>query len=220
MTAPERPRAPRPTPEDRVIFVDPGLERETRWRTLKLRGATMLFTGLSGSGKSTITRAVEAALVNAGVFAYRLDGDNVRRGLNNDLGFSPEDRSENVRRLAEAAALLADAGAVVLVSAISPYAADRAAARAVHQREGLAFLEVFVDAPLEVCQQRDPKGLYKKAKAGEIRGLTGVDAPYERPSRPDLALRTGDTAVCESVAACLARLRSLGIAPPASDGGV
>jgi bifunctional enzyme CysN/CysC len=155
-------------------------------------GATVWFTGLSGSGKSSIAVEIERRLVAAGRPAYVLDGDNLRHGLNNNLGFSPEDRQENVRRVAEVAKLMADAGVVVLVSLVSPYRADRDLAREVHAEENLPFYEVFVDTPLEVAEARDPKGLYAKARAGEISNFTGISAPYEAPLSPDLLLRHTD----------------------------
>ncbi len=154
------------------------------------RGGTVWFTGLSGSGKSTIAAAVEQALVTAGQPAYLLDGDNVRHGLNTDLGFSSEDRTENVRRLAHVAQLLADAGVVALVPAISPYRAGRQWARDIHAAADLPFIEVFVDAALETCMDRDVKGLYAKALAGEIPQFTGVSDPYEPPENPELHIRT------------------------------
>ena len=156
------------------------------------RGATVWFTGLSGSGKSTVAVEVERALVAAGRAAYLLDGDNVRHGLNADLGFSAADRTENIRRIGEVARLFADAGVVALVPVISPYRADRDRARAIHEAAGLPFVEVFVDTPIEVCEARDPKGLYAKARAGEIRGFTGIDDPYEAPEHPDLRLTPAD----------------------------
>jgi bifunctional enzyme CysN/CysC len=152
------------------------------------RGATVWLTGLSGSGKSTVAVALERLLVASGRPAYRLDGDNLRLGLNADLGFSTEDRDENVRRAGEVARLLADAGVVALVPLISPYRAGRDRARAVHVAAGLPFVEVFVDTPIELCEQRDPKGLYAKARAGEITGFTGVDDPYEPPLAAELVL--------------------------------
>jgi bifunctional enzyme CysN/CysC len=155
------------------------------------RGMTVWFTGLSGSGKSTVAVEVERRLVEAGRPAYLLDGDNLRHGLNSDLGFSAADRAENVRRIAEVARILADAGVVSVVSLISPYRADRERARAIHAEAGLRFIEVFMDVPLEICERRDPKGLYARARAGEITGFTGVDDPYEAPERPDLVLRPG-----------------------------
>ena len=155
-------------------------------------GATVWFTGLSGSGKSSIAVEIERRLVAAGRPAYVLDGDNLRHGLNSNLGFSPEDRQENVRRVAEVAKLMADAGVVVLVSLVSPYRADRDLAREIHAEGGLPFYEVFVDTPLEVAEARDPKGLYAKARAGEISDFTGISAPYEAPLSPDLLLRHTD----------------------------
>ena len=169
-------------------------------------GLTVWFTGLSGSGKSTIAVAVEAALLARGRHAYLLDGDNLRHGLNGNLGFSAEDRAENVRRVGEVAKLLADAGTVALVSLVSPYAADRDRVRAAHADAGLRFVEVFVDTPLEECERRDPKGLYAKARAGELKGMTGIDDPYEAPSRPELLLRPSEQSVERAVAAVLALL--------------
>ncbi|MDQ6851939.1 MAG: sulfate adenylyltransferase subunit CysN [Actinomycetota bacterium] len=156
------------------------------------QGMTLWFTGLSGSGKSSIAVEVERRLVASGRPAYVLDGDNLRHGLNSNLGFSPEDRAENVRRVAEVAKLLADAGVVALVSLVSPYRTDRDAARANHDEAGLPFVEIFVDTPIEMAEARDPKGLYAKARAGEIADFTGVSAPYEAPRRPDLLLRPSD----------------------------
>lgn len=164
------------------------VERSARAKATGGSGATVWFTGLSGSGKSTIAAEVERRLVASGRAAYRLDGDNVRHGLNGDLGFTPADRTENIRRLAHVARLFADAGLVAITAAISPYAEDRAAARALHAAADLPFVEVFVDTPLEVCEARDPKGLYARARAGELTGMTGLDAPYEAPGRPDLRI--------------------------------
>ena len=155
-------------------------------------GATVWFTGLSGSGKSTVAVEVERLLVEAGRPAYLLDGDNLRQGLNGDLGFSADDRSENVRRVGEVARLFADAGVVALVPVISPYVADRARVREIHRMAGLPFVEVHVDTPIEICEQRDPKGLYAKARAGEITGFTGIDDPYEAPAEPELRLTPDD----------------------------
>lgn len=151
-------------------------------------GSTVWLTGLSGSGKSTIAVALERRLVLAGRPAFRLDGDNLRHGLNADLGFSSADRDENVRRAGEVAAILAEAGVVAIVPLISPYRAARDRARAVHEARGVPFFEVFVDTPIEVCEERDPKGLYTKARAGELPGFTGIDDPYEAPVSPDLVL--------------------------------
>jgi bifunctional enzyme CysN/CysC len=164
------------------------IDRAARWDRLGMSGLTVWFTGLSGSGKSTIADAVAVVLHDAGRAAYLLDGDNVRHGLNGDLGFSAADRAENVRRIGEVARLMADAGLVVLVPVISPYRADRDRVRAAHAAAGLRFFEVFVDTPIELCEQRDPKGLYARARAGELTGMTGIDDPYEPPESPELRL--------------------------------
>jgi bifunctional enzyme CysN/CysC len=169
-------------------------------------GATVWLTGLSGSGKSTVAVAAERALVAAGRAAYVLDGDNLRHGLNADLGFSAADRAENVRRVGHVAALLADAGVVALVPLVSPYRADRDQVRALHAAADLPFVEVFVDTPLELCEQRDPKGLYRKARAGELRGFTGIDDPYEAPTAPELVLRPDDGDAAEMARRVLALL--------------
>lgn len=153
-------------------------------------GMTVWITGLSGSGKSTIAHLTEAHLIERGRAAYTLDGDNIRHGLNEDLGFSAADRSENVRRVGEVARLMADAGLVVLASLISPYRADRDAVRLRHKTAGTPYREVFVDTPIEICEERDPKGLYRRARAGQIEGFTGINDPYEQPSNPDLRLDT------------------------------
>lgn len=179
------------------------LTREDRWEALSGPGATIWLTGFSGSGKSTIASALERRLLELGRRAYRLDGDELRLGLNSNLGFSKEDRAENVRRTAEVARILADSGTLVIASLISPYASDRGLCRSIHVATGLDFMEVFVDTPLEVCEQRDPKGLYRKARAGEIRGFTGVDDPYEVPESPDLVLRPAETSLDDCVEACL-----------------
>ncbi len=194
-----------------IMWHDAHLSHADRARLLKARGATLWFTGLSGSGKSTIAAALEAELVRQGVFAYRLDGDNVRHGLNANLGFSAQDREENVRRIGEVAKLFADAGVIAITSFISPYRADRARVRALHEASGLPFIEVFVNTPLEVCESRDPKGLYKKARAGEIKGFTGIDDPYEAPEAPEIELRTAERGVDESVRAVVGMLRDAGV---------
>ena len=155
-------------------------------------GATIWLTGLSGSGKSTVAVEVERQLIAAGRPAYLLDGDNVRHGLNGDLGFTAADRTENVRRVGHVARLFADAGLVAVVPLISPFRADRDLVRALHAEAGLPFAEVFVDTPIELCEQRDPKGLYAKARAGQITGFTGVDDPYEAPDAAELVLRPPD----------------------------
>ena len=175
-----------------------GASREQRRAAVGWSGATVWLTGLSGSGKSTIAVALEESLLAAGRPCYRLDGDNLRHGLNADLGFSEADRAENVRRVGEVARLFADAGLVALVPVISPYTAGRAAVRGAHERDGLVFLEVFVDTPLDVCESRDPKGLYAKAREGTLTGMTGIDAPYEAPTEPDVHV-TGDMTVADAV---------------------
>jgi adenylyl-sulfate kinase len=169
-----------------VVWQGGGVTREQRRQALGGAGVTVWLTGLPASGKSTVAAALEARLLGEGRSAYVLDGDNLRHGLNGDLGFSAVDRAENVRRTAEVAALMADAGVTVLVALVSPYRADRAAARAIHERLEAPFLEVWVSTPLEECERRDPKGLYARARAGELRGFTGVDDPYEPPEAPDL----------------------------------
>ncbi len=189
-----------------VVWQPGAVSRSTRAAVTGGRGATVWFTGLSGSGKSTIATRVEEALVGMGRTAYLLDGDNIRHGLNADLGFSTEDRAENVRRVGEVAILFADAGIVSLVPVISPYRADRQLVRKRHEEAGLDFFQVYVNTPLEVCERRDPKGLYAKARAGEITGFTGIDDPYEPPGSPDLEIRTVDMTVDEAVAAVLSLL--------------
>ncbi|MBV9660492.1 MAG: adenylyl-sulfate kinase [Acidimicrobiales bacterium] len=176
-----------PTVAAKVVWHSNAVSREER----PAAGLTIWFTGLSGSGKSTVAVEVERRLVGSGRPAYLLDGDNLRHGLNADLGFGAGDRAENVRRVGEVARLFADAGLVAVVSLVSPYRADRDRVRAAHEAAGLRFVEIFMDTPLDVCEGRDPKGLYAKARAGEIRGFTGVDDPYEAPGRPDLVLRPG-----------------------------
>ena len=194
-----------------VVWHDEGIPREVRWAARGVHGATVWLTGLSGSGKSTVAAATGAALATRGVLAYTLDGDNLRHGLNGDLGFSAADRAENVRRVAEVARLCADAGLVVLVPVISPYRAGRDQARAIHHASGLVFVEVFVDAPLDVCETRDPKGLYQRARAGELSGLTGVDDPYEAPEDPELVLATDQLSPVAAAAAILEALETRGV---------
>jgi adenylylsulfate kinase len=193
------------------ITWDPGtLTREGRWKALGSVGATLWFTGLSGSGKSTIAAAVEGALVERGVWAYRLDGDNIRHGLNSNLGFSAEERAENVRRVGEVCKLFADAGVLALASFISPYREDRDRCRRIHEDSGLIFLELFVDATLATCESRDPKGLYRRARAGEIPFFTGVTDPYEPPEKPDLRL-VGEQPVQDSLDQIVDLLRARGV---------
>jgi bifunctional enzyme CysN/CysC len=189
-----------------VVWHESEVPRAERWRAAGVRGATVWFTGLSGSGKSTVASAVAALLTERGVLSYTLDGDNLRHGLNGDLGFSAADRAENVRRVGEVARLFADAGVVALVPLISPYRSGRDHARALHTAAGLPFLEVFVDTPPEECERRDTKGLYAKARAGEITGFTGIDDPYEPPLRAELVLPGGEVAPPEAAAKVLALL--------------
>jgi bifunctional enzyme CysN/CysC len=179
---------PTPHPNDAVVWHPTTVDRSSRWARLGWSGCTVWFTGLSGSGKSTVADAVAQQLHAAGRPWYVLDGDNLRHGLNADLGFTAADRAENVRRVGEVARLMADAGLVVLVPLISPYRADRDRVRAAHAAAGLPFCEVHLDVPLEVCEARDPKGLYARARAGELPGFTGIDDPYEAPEHPELRL--------------------------------
>ena len=171
-----------------VVFQAGTVTRAEREAATGHAGSTVWLTGLSGSGKSTVAIALEQLLVRGGTPAYLLDGDNLRHGLNGDLGFDAASRAENVRRAGEVALLFADAGVVAIVPLISPYRADRDRVRARHQETGVPFVEVFVDTPIEPCEQRDVKGLYAKARAGEIKGFTGIDDPYEAPTEPDLVL--------------------------------
>jgi len=186
----------------------PSLSRHERNQLRGQRGFTIWFTGLSASGKSTVATALEQHLLHLGLAAYRLDGDNVRFGLNKDLGFSEKDRNENIRRIAEVAKLFADSSTIALTSFISPYRADRQVARELHASasqagdDSIPFIEVFVDVPLEVAEQRDPKGLYKKARAGQISEFTGISAPYEAPEKPEIHIRTDR----DSVEACVEKI--------------
>jgi bifunctional enzyme CysN/CysC len=200
---------PDATRSPNVTWHEGGLTREERWDSLGQRGATIWFTGLPASGKSTIASALEQRLVSRGRVAYRLDGDNLRHGLNGNLGFSAEDRTENVRRTAHVARLFADAGVISIASLVSPYESDRAQARSFHDELELDFVEVFVDTPLEECERRDPKGLYAKARRGEISGMTGIDDPYEPPSSPEITVRGGS--VEAAVSDIVAHLEGLGI---------
>ena len=189
---------------DNVVWHETTVSRAARWAAHSLAGATVWFTGLSGSGKSTVANAVAGRLLAAGRPAYVLDGDNVRHGLNADLGFSAAARSENIRRVGEVARLMADAGLVVLVPVISPYRSDRERVRRIHEVADLAFVEVFVDTPLELCEQRDPKRLYARARAGELMDMTGIDAPYEPPTAAEVVLTPGDvSAAADQVIAAL-----------------
>jgi bifunctional enzyme CysN/CysC len=175
-----------------VTWHEGSIDRTTRWERLGATGAVVWLTGLSGSGKSSVAMAAEAKLVEARRPAVVLDGDNLRHGLCSDLGFSEADRVENIRRVTEVATLFAEAGVVALVPLVSPYRAARDAARARVEAADLRFVEVFVDTPLEECERRDPKGLYARARAGELSGLTGIDDPYEPPLTPELRLVPAD----------------------------
>ncbi|BAU91710.1 adenylyl-sulfate kinase [Methylorubrum populi] len=186
--------------------------RRIRWSGMGQRPAIAWLTGLSGAGKSTIADAVDRALTEAGRKTVVLDGDDLRQGLSRDLGFTAADRVENIRRAGEAARLMADAGLVVIVSLISPFRAERAAARAI--AGDIPFLEVFIDTPLAVCEARDPKGLYGRARAGQILNFTGISDPYEVPEAPDLTLETRDRAVVESAQPLIAALLHLSAIPP------
>ena len=187
------------------------ITREHRSRLLGHKGATLWFTGLSGSGKSTIAVELEGILNEMGVLAYRLDGDNVRLGINRNLGFSADDRTENIRRIGEIAKLFVDAGVIALSSFISPYRADRDQVRALHDEADMDFIEVFVDCSLQAAESRDPKGLYRKARAGEIKNFTGIDDPYEEPTRPEIHLHSDRQTLEEEVNQILGLLRERGI---------
>ncbi|KAK0443107.1 adenylylsulfate kinase [Desarmillaria tabescens] len=182
-----------------ITFHPGSVSAEERTSLLTQKGATIWLTGLSASGKSTIACALEQHLLHLHKFTYRLDGDNVRFGLNKDLGFDEKSRNENIRRTSEVSKLFADSSCIAITAFISPYRADRVFAREIHEQASLPFIEVFVDAPLHVVEQRDPKGLYKKARAGEIKDFTGISAPYEAPEKPEIHIDTSTTDVAESV---------------------
>ena len=191
-----------------ITWHDSQVGRADREKLLGQKGATVWLTGLSGSGKSTIAVAAEQALIARGRLAYVLDGDNVRHGLNSNLGFSPEDRTENIRRIGEVAKLFTDSGVIVFSSFISPYRADRDAIRAI--MEPGDFIEVHVEATVETCESRDVKGLYQKARAGEIPEFTGISAPYEAPEKPEIVVDTNSQSVEESVVTVVSYLESGG----------
>ena len=191
-----------------VTWHSSALDRDDRWLAIDQRGATVLLTGLSASGKSTIAVALERRLVDSGQSAYLLDGDNIRHGLSDDLGFTPGDRTEHIRRVGQVARLMADAGTIAVVSLISPLTADREHLRKAHQQANLPFVEVFVDTALQECERRDPKGLYARARAGEIKGFTGIDAPYEPPPSPEIRVDTAITGVPEAVEQIIELLRA------------
>jgi adenylylsulfate kinase len=188
------------------------VSRAERERLLNQKGALIWFTGLSGSGKSTIAYTLEHALVQRGHLCYVLDGDNIRHGLNKNLGFSAEDRKENIRRIGEVAKLFVDAGLLTMTAFISPYRADRDVVRQLLGKDD--FFEVFCDAPISICEQRDPKGLYKKARAGEIKGFTGVDDPYEAPERPEMVLKTENVNPQQATVGLCELLEKAGKIPP------
>ena len=194
-----------------VYWHDGEISQADRNKLLDQKGATLWFTGLSGSGKSTVAVALEQELFKRGKLCYRLDGDNIRLGINKNLGFSAEDRTENIRRIGEIAKLFVDCGVLSLSSFISPYREDRDTVRALHDSSEMTFIEVFVDCSLDVAESRDPKGLYKKARAGEIKNFTGIDDPYEEPIAPEIHLRTDQMTLEEEVSAITDYLEDKGI---------
>jgi adenylylsulfate kinase len=185
--------------------------RDERAGLLKQQGATLWFTGLSGSGKSTFAFTLEHALVQRGNLAYVLDGDNIRHGLNKNLGFSAADREENIRRIGEVAKLFADCGVITMTSFISPYRKDRDGVRALHDAGQIPFIEIHVNTPIGTCEQRDPKGLYKKARAGQLKNFTGVDDPYEAPEKPELTIDATNTSPQDAAVFLLNYLKSRAI---------
>src|SRR4051812_8115815 len=187
------------------------VNRDERAGLLKQKGATLWFTGLSGSGKSTVAFTLEHALVQMGRLAYVLDGDNIRHGLNRNLGFSASDREENIRRIGEVAKLFSDCGVVTMTSFISPYRKDRDQVRELHAKAGLPFVEIHMATPIETCETRDPKGLYKKARAGELKNFTGIDDPYEPPVSPEVTLDATNTSPQEATVQLLKYLREQGL---------
>lgn len=187
------------------------VQRAERESLLKQKGATLWFTGLSGSGKSTIAFTLEHALMQQGRLAYALDGDNIRHGLNKNLGFSAEDREENIRRIGEVAKLFADCGVLTMTSFISPYRSDRDLVRKLHEEANLPFIEVHVSTSLAACEERDPKGLYKKARAGEIKNFTGIDDPYEEPLKPEVDIDAGTVSPQEATVTLIEYLQKNGL---------
>jgi adenylylsulfate kinase len=196
-----------------IVWHQGAVNRDDREKLNGHKGATVWLTGLSGSGKSTIAVDLEKRLCERGVRTYILDGDNVRHGLNKNLGFSPEDRTENIRRIGEVAKLFTDAGLVAITAFISPYRADRDQVRALMKPGD--FVEIFVDCPVEVCEQRDVKGLYKKARAGEIKEFTGISAPYEAPANAELTIKSHELSVDAAVVKIVDYLASKGVVPRA-----
>ena len=189
-----------------AIWHEPGVTRSQRWNKHGLYGATVWLTGLSGSGKSTIATELARELLNTSRLAYILDADNVRLGLNSDLGYSDDDRTENIRRMAEVACLFADSGTVAIVPIISPFIASRKHARKIHEQRQLRFIEVHVATPVDECERRDTKGLYAKVRSGQLTGLSGVDSPYEAPKSPDVIVGIANESLQQSVAMILAKL--------------
>ncbi len=201
-----------------TVWHESYVTRTQREAALQQKGCVLWFTGLSGSGKSTVACALDQLLNKAGQLSYILDGDNIRHGLNGDLGFSAEERTENIRRISEVAALFADAGMITLTAFISPFRADREKARMIIERHREntttpTFLEVFIDTPLDICEQRDPKSLYKRARSGEIADFTGISSPYEPPEKPDIHIHTARRTPHEAATQILTHLKSIGILP-------
>lgn len=196
-----------------VVWHCSQISRKDREDLLKQHGSTIWLTGLPSSGKSTTAFALEHALVKRGFLAYVLDGDNVRHGLNKDLGFSAREREENIRRVAEVAKLFADAGLIVITSFISPYRQERDFARRIHREAGLQFAEIYIDTPIEICEARDPKCLYAKARRGELKGVTGVDDPYEPPLNPEGIIKTAENAPGVIAEQMITFLQSMGCIP-------
>lgn len=200
-----------------IVWHDGVITKEHRYAMLKQKGATIWLTGLSGSGKSTVSVALEQMMFKKGYLVYRLDGDNIRFGLNSNLGFSATDRKENIRRISEVAKLMGDIGVITTSAFISPYVSDRQDARQIHEKAGIPFVEVHVDVPLEVAEQRDPKGLYKKARKGIIKNFTGIDDPYEAPPNPEIKIDTSKLSVDECAKTILDYLVAHDIVPPKED---
>ena len=194
-----------------ITWHDGEVSRQDREKMLKQKGCTLWFTGLSGSGKSTVAVALEKVLMERGPLVYRLDGDNIRFGINKNLGFSADDRTENIRRIGEICKLFVDTGVITLSSFVSPYRIDRDNVRNLHEASDMDFIEVYVNVSLEEAEKRDPKGLYKKARAGEIKNFTGIDDPYEEPKRAELVLDGDNMSLEEEVEACIKMLEERGI---------
>ena len=182
-----------------VSWHDGKVSMQDRHNLIRQKGATLWMTGLSGSGKSTISVALERSLFEKGILSYRLDGDNIRLGINKNLGFSADDRKENIRRIGEVSKLFTDAGIITLASFISPYRKDREEVRKIHEDSGLTFVEIFIDCSLESAEERDPKGLYKKARNGEIKNFTGIDDPYEAPTNPEIHLISDEMSLDDEI---------------------